>query len=92
MMCGIRTHPRHSIIAASPSTADWYTLERKYRFSKTFLGIRKTHNIALPDGELAIVPGTSHGLLVEKPDICNKILLDFLTLEPVPTLAPRRRA
>ena len=24
---------------------------------------------ALPDGELAIVPGTSHGLLVEKPDL-----------------------
>lgn len=47
---------------------------------------------ALPNGELAIVPGTSHGLLVEKPDICNKIIIDFLTLDPVPTFAPIRRA
>lgn len=47
---------------------------------------------ALPDGELAIIPGTSHGLLVEKPELCNQIMLDFLTRDPVPTLAPRRRA
>lgn len=47
---------------------------------------------AIPESELAVIPGTSHGLLVEKPDLCNKILLDFLTLDPVPTLAPRRRA
>ena len=46
---------------------------------------------ALPDGELAIIPGVSHGLLVEKPDLCNKIMLDFLTRDPVSTLAPRRR-
>jgi pimeloyl-ACP methyl ester carboxylesterase len=47
---------------------------------------------ALPNGELAVVPGTSHGLLVEKPDLCNKIIVDFLTLDPVPTFAPIRRA
>ncbi len=47
---------------------------------------------ALPDGELAVVPGTSHGLLVEKPDLCNKIMIDFLTLDPVPTFAPIRRS
>ncbi len=47
---------------------------------------------ALPFGELAIVPETSHGLLVEKPDLCNKIMLDFMTLEPVQTFAPIRRA
>lgn len=46
----------------------------------------------LPDAELAIVPGTSHGLLVEKPDLCNRIILDFLTTEPVPTYAPISRA
>jgi pimeloyl-ACP methyl ester carboxylesterase len=45
----------------------------------------------LPKGELAIVPGSSHGLLVEKPDLCNKIMVDFMTLDPVPTLAPIRR-
>ncbi|OLE48213.1 MAG: hypothetical protein AUI36_21125 [Cyanobacteria bacterium 13_1_40CM_2_61_4] len=47
---------------------------------------------AVPEGELAVVPGTSHGLLVEKPDLCNKILVDFLTRDPVATLAPIRRA
>ncbi len=46
----------------------------------------------LPDAELGIVPGTSHGLLVEKPDLCNQIIIDFLTTEPVPTYAPIRRA
>lgn len=47
---------------------------------------------ALPNSELAIVPGTSHGLLVEKPDLCNSIILDFLCNEPVQTFAPIRRA
>jgi pimeloyl-ACP methyl ester carboxylesterase len=47
---------------------------------------------ALPDAELAVVPGTSHGLLHEKAALCNTIMLDFLTKDPVPTLAPVRRA
>jgi len=46
----------------------------------------------LPVGELAIVPGTSHGFLVEKPDICNALLLEFLTRDAVQTFAPIRRA
>ncbi len=46
----------------------------------------------MPDAELAVVPGTSHGLLVEKPDLCNLILTEFLTKDPVPTYAPIRRA
>lgn len=47
---------------------------------------------ALPNAELSIVPGTSHFLLQEKPDACNAIILDFLSSEPVPTVAPIRRA
>ncbi len=47
---------------------------------------------AIPDSELAIVPGTSHFLLQEKPALVNEILLDFLTNDPVPTVAPVRRA
>ena len=47
---------------------------------------------ALPNGELAVVPGTSHFLLQEKPALCNAIILEFLTNEPVPTVAPIRRA
>ena len=46
----------------------------------------------LPEAELMIVPGTSHGLLVEKPDLCNGVILDFLSNDPVPTMAPIRRA
>jgi pimeloyl-ACP methyl ester carboxylesterase len=47
---------------------------------------------ALPDAELAIVPGTSHFLTQEKPELVNTIVLDFLTKEPVPTVAAIRRA
>jgi pimeloyl-ACP methyl ester carboxylesterase len=46
----------------------------------------------LPDGELAVVPGTSHGLLVEKPELCNTMILDFLMNDPVRQMAPIRRA
>lgn len=47
---------------------------------------------ALPDAELMVVPGTSHGLLVEKPTLCNSAIVEFLTTEPVATIAPIRRA
>jgi pimeloyl-ACP methyl ester carboxylesterase len=57
--------------------------------------VKLEHAIALyrsiPDCELAVVPGTSHGLLVEKPDLCNRMIIDFLTTDPVPTIAPIRR-
>jgi pimeloyl-ACP methyl ester carboxylesterase len=46
---------------------------------------------AIPNAELAVVPGTSHFLLQEKPILCNSIIVDFLTNEPVPTVAPIRR-
>jgi len=47
---------------------------------------------SLPDSELAIIPGTSHGLLVEKPALCNTVIIDFLVTDPVLTMAPIRRA
>jgi pimeloyl-ACP methyl ester carboxylesterase len=47
---------------------------------------------SMPDAELAVVPGTSHGLLVEKPGLCNLLITEFFTKEPVPTFAPIRRA
>lgn len=46
----------------------------------------------LPDAELVVVPGTSHGLLVEKPGLCNLIIAEFMTKDPVHTFAPIRRA
>jgi pimeloyl-ACP methyl ester carboxylesterase len=47
---------------------------------------------ALPNAELAVVPGTSHFLTQEKPHLVNAIVLDFLTNEPIPTIAGVRRA
>jgi pimeloyl-ACP methyl ester carboxylesterase len=47
---------------------------------------------ALPNAELAVVPGTSHFLTQEKPHLVNALVLDFLTNEPVQTVAPIRRA
>jgi pimeloyl-ACP methyl ester carboxylesterase len=54
------------------------------------------HTIALyrglPDGQLAIVPGSSHLLLHEKPEFCVNLVVEFLTRNPVRTLMPIRRA
>lgn len=47
---------------------------------------------AIPDAELAVVPGTSHLAPLEKPDLVNRLLLDFLGGDAVPTLLPVRRA
>ena len=47
---------------------------------------------AIPNAELAVVPGTSHFLLQEKPALCNQLILEFLANEPVATVAPMRRA
>jgi pimeloyl-ACP methyl ester carboxylesterase len=47
---------------------------------------------AIPNSELAVVPGTSHFFLQEKPAASNAILLAFLTEDPVPVVAPIRRA
>lgn len=45
----------------------------------------------IPDAELAVVPGTSHVLILEKPDLVARLVLDFLTTDPVPTRVPIRR-
>jgi pimeloyl-ACP methyl ester carboxylesterase len=34
---------------------------------------------AIPNAHLAVIPGASHGLLFEKRDLANTVLLDFLT-------------
>lgn len=47
---------------------------------------------AIPGSELAVVPGTSHALAMEKPGHVNRLVLDFLTNDPVPTMLPLRRA
>lgn len=48
--------------------------------------------LAIPDSELAVVPGTSHFFLQEKPEAANAIIRSFLLDDPVSTVAPLRRA
>jgi pimeloyl-ACP methyl ester carboxylesterase len=47
---------------------------------------------SLPQAELAVVPGTSHVLFMEKPALVTQLALDFLTTDPVPTIMPIHRA
>jgi pimeloyl-ACP methyl ester carboxylesterase len=37
---------------------------------------------SLPNSQLAVVPGTGHGLLADKPALCAAIITDFLASEP----------
>ncbi|MBV1849418.1 alpha/beta fold hydrolase [Catellatospora tritici] len=46
---------------------------------------------ALPQAQLAVLPNASHTLLLEQPDLCTRLVADFLTGEPAPTLMPVRR-
>ena len=54
------------------------------------------HTIALyrgiPNAALAVIPGTSHFLTQEKPELTTTMVADFLRTEPVATIAPLRRA
>ena len=34
---------------------------------------------ALPDAQLAVIPGGGHGFLADKVELCNHIVIDFLT-------------
>jgi pimeloyl-ACP methyl ester carboxylesterase len=48
---------------------------------------------ALPEGQLAVVPGASHGLPLEQPDTLSGLILNFLAADGPPrTLLPIRRA
>jgi pimeloyl-ACP methyl ester carboxylesterase len=38
---------------------------------------------ALPEAQLAVVPGTSHGITFEKTDLVNRLIFDFLAADQV---------
>jgi pimeloyl-ACP methyl ester carboxylesterase len=44
----------------------------------------------LPNAQLAVVPGTSHGLPLEKPDLTALLILDFLNDTQTHKLMPTR--
>lgn len=59
--------------------------------------IRHQHTVALYEalrhGQLAVIPGASHGVFLEKPALLSRIVLDFLAEEGDPqTMLPVRRS
>ncbi len=48
---------------------------------------------AIPRGQLAVIPGASHAVFIEKPELLNRIVVDFLAEQSDPaTMLPIRRA
>jgi pimeloyl-ACP methyl ester carboxylesterase len=47
---------------------------------------------ALPQGQLAVVPGASHLVPIEKPDLVNRLVVDFLDDGAVVSILPMRRS
>lgn len=47
---------------------------------------------AVQDGQLAIVPGASHGLPLEKTDVVARLIFDFLASQQAPKLMPGPKA
>jgi hypothetical protein len=43
-------------------------------------------------GPTHVAEGFNHGLLVEKPELCNMVITEFFIKDPIPTFAPIRRA
>jgi pimeloyl-ACP methyl ester carboxylesterase len=46
---------------------------------------------SLPRGQLAVVPGSSHAVPMEKPALVNQLILEFLQGGEPQTLMPMRR-
>ena len=42
----------------------------------------------IPEAQLAVVPGTSHGLPLEKPELTARLILDFLADDQAPKIMP----
>ncbi|MFI2780897.1 alpha/beta fold hydrolase [Streptomyces sp. ALB3] len=47
---------------------------------------------AIPDAQLAVVPGASHLVPLEKPALVNRLIVDHLAGDEVETMLPIRRA
>lgn len=46
---------------------------------------------SMQNGELAVVPGTSHGMFAEKPKLFSDMVIEYFDTSPIQTFAPRRR-
>ncbi|MEW2555327.1 alpha/beta hydrolase [Streptomyces zhihengii] len=47
---------------------------------------------AMPQGQLAVIPGASHLVPLERPDLVSRLILEHLAQEKVETMMPVRRA
>ncbi|MDI5979734.1 alpha/beta fold hydrolase [Amycolatopsis magusensis] len=58
--------------------------------------VHAEHTLALyrglPDAQLAVIPGASHAILQDQPELTTAVVTRFLTTDPGPTLIPIRRA
>jgi pimeloyl-ACP methyl ester carboxylesterase len=45
---------------------------------------------SIPLAQLVVVPGTSHVLLIEKPELCGQLITDFLNRDPAPFMPIHR--
>jgi len=62
------------------------------RFDHTIALYDTIPDAQLPDAQLAVIPGASHVVPLEKPDLLNQLVLEFLAAEgPTLTMAPLRR-
>jgi pimeloyl-ACP methyl ester carboxylesterase len=56
--------------------------------------VKVGHSVALaatlPDAQLAVIPGTSHMAPLEKPDLVDRLILDFLSDHQPEKLMPLR--
>ena len=46
---------------------------------------------AIPGSQLAVIPNSSHAVVIEKADLFNELVLAFLEQEQAPTMMPVRR-
>jgi pimeloyl-ACP methyl ester carboxylesterase len=58
-----------------------------------FISVSHAEELAcrVPNGQLAVIPGASHVVPMEKPDLFNRVVLDFLDAPDPHTWLPLRR-
>jgi pimeloyl-ACP methyl ester carboxylesterase len=79
-------HEHHRAPALTTSDLEQIATRSLLMFADNDSEVRVDHvhamHRALPHAQLAIVPGTGHGLLADKPDLCNRLIIEFLGETP----------
>src|SRR5829696_3264788 len=72
---------------AAPNCGHLLDGRRQQRIAGTYRGLEEVFGYFR---RRRFVPGISHFLVQEKPTLCNRVMIDFLTQEPVAMVAPIR--